>query len=264
MPDPFGPIGTSRGRGSGGGVSGPNERSLLGSRVSEFADRNGFPPPAFAGTSFAGMTARLKATRLAEMTSFPRKRESISCPDPGRRHRTEPLGDLPLHESLREPPGLYVVSPAGPTHGFRRHDDPAPCRFLRGTRESSHAVPHEQVRIDRDRPRKRVFRHCVAAFRFRSVSLLRLPARIRGFVAACDELVQIVRAGVLPLDQQALVFDLEPGRRPPQGWGPGPCVFRSSLHRHSWRGSAPDRRGTCSRGRDGLRGGSAPWPKPRP
>ena len=39
---------------------------------------DGFPLPAFAGTSFAGMTASLKATRLAEMTSFPRKRESIS------------------------------------------------------------------------------------------------------------------------------------------------------------------------------------------
>ena len=38
---------------------------------------------AFAGMTanlkaFAGMTANLKATRLAEMTSFPRKRESIS------------------------------------------------------------------------------------------------------------------------------------------------------------------------------------------
>ena len=35
-----------------------------------------------------------------------------------RRCRTEPLGDFPLHESFREPPGLYVVSPAGLAHGF--------------------------------------------------------------------------------------------------------------------------------------------------
>ena len=49
---------------------------VSGFKMPESGD--GFPLPAFAGTSFAGMTASLKAKRLAEMTSFPRKRESIS------------------------------------------------------------------------------------------------------------------------------------------------------------------------------------------
>ena len=43
---------------------------------------DGFPLPAFAGTSFAGMTASVKVTCLAEMMSFPRKRESISVSEP--------------------------------------------------------------------------------------------------------------------------------------------------------------------------------------
>ena len=41
--------------------------------------------------AFAGMTASLKATRLAEMTSFPRKRESISVSESRNLSMEDPL-----------------------------------------------------------------------------------------------------------------------------------------------------------------------------
>ena len=179
------------------------------------------------------------------------------CLDPGRRRRAEALGDLPLDESFREAPGLHVVSPAGLTHGFRRHDDPASCGFLRGAQEPPHAMSHEQVRIDGDRSRPRVFRHRLVALRFRSplpvksstrqrrlpstglsgsgharsgLPRLRLPARIGVCIPARDEPMQLVRAFVFPLHQQVLVFDPELDGRPPQRRRLRPCVLRLPFH----------------------------------
>ena len=66
-------------RGTGGAASALVETCILKFRDSKYLESgDGFPLPAFAGTSFVGMTTFQRDTLPLRWASFPRKRESIS------------------------------------------------------------------------------------------------------------------------------------------------------------------------------------------